>query len=114
MGREVYGALRALSGARLHFPFLARDTGFSEADLNLLFEALSSLFEHDRSAAREMSVRGLLVFEHDSALGNAPAHKLFDLVRIEGPETPRLFTDYMVTIPTEGDLPSGVTLRRIV
>ena len=115
MGRKYtvpYGLYRAHGFIS---PFLARDTGFAQGDLDLLFEALSTLFEFDRSAARgEMTVRGLFVFEHDSSLGNAPAHKLFDLVRIEGPETPRLFSDYTVTVPSEGDLPSGVSLRRIV
>ena len=115
MGRKYtvpYGLYRAHGFVS---PFLAQDTGFGQADLDLLFEALTSLFEFDRSAARgEMSVRGLLVFEHDSALGNAPAHKLFELVQIKGPDAPRLFSDYAVTIPSEADLPSGVTLRRIV
>ena len=98
MGRKhtvPYGLYRAHGFVS---PFLAKDTGFTQADLDLLFEALSALFEHDRSAARgEMSVRGLLVFEHDSALGNAPAHKLFDMIQIEGAETPRQFADYKVT-----------------
>jgi CRISPR-associated protein Csd2 len=95
--------------------FLAKDTGFTSADLDLLFEALSNLFEHDHSAARgEMAVRGLFVFEHESALGNAPSHKLFDLIRIEGPEMVRSFADYRLTVPGPGDLPPGVTLRRIV
>jgi CRISPR-associated protein Csd2 len=115
MGRKYtvpYGLYRAHGFVS---PFLAHDTGFAQADLDLLFEALSSLFEFDRSAARgEMTVRGLFVFEHDSALGNAPAHKLFESVQIKGPETPRLFSDYTVTTPAEGDLPSGVSLRRIV
>jgi CRISPR-associated protein Csd2 len=115
MGRKhtvPYGLYRAHGFVS---PFLAKDTGFTQADLDLLFEALSALFEHDRSAARgEMSVRGLLVFEHDSALGNAPAHKLFDMIQIEGAETPRQFSDYKVTVPSEGDLPPGVTLRCIV
>ncbi|MEI9972534.1 MAG: type I-C CRISPR-associated protein Cas7/Csd2 [Ignavibacteriota bacterium] len=115
MGRKYtvpYGLYRAHGFVS---PFLAHDTGFAQADLDLLFEALSSLFEFDRSAARgEMTVRGLFVFEHDSALGNAPAHKLFESVQIEGPETPRLFSDYTVTTPAVGDLPSGVSLRRIV
>jgi CRISPR-associated protein Csd2 len=115
MGRKYtvpYGLYRAHGFIS---PFLAQDTGFVQADLDLLFEALSSLFEFDRSAARgEMAVRGLFVFEHDSALGNAPAHKLFELVRIEGPQTPRSFSDYTVTTPSAGDMPSGVSFRRVV
>jgi CRISPR-associated protein Csd2 len=96
-------------------PFLAKDTGFSQTDRDLLFEAFYNLFEFDRSAARgEMAVRGLFVFEHDSALGNAPAHKLFDMIHIEGPTTPRAFSDYTVTTPSPGDLPAGVSLRQLV
>ncbi|HUE02855.1 MAG TPA: type I-C CRISPR-associated protein Cas7/Csd2 [Bryobacteraceae bacterium] len=96
-------------------PFLAKDTGFSQADFDVLLQSLEHLFDHDRSAARaEMEVRGLYVFDHDSALGNAPAHKLFDLIRIDGPATPRSFSDYAVAIPMESDMPVGVTLRRIV
>jgi CRISPR-associated protein Csd2 len=96
-------------------PFLAADTGFSQADFDVLLQSLEHLFDHDRSAARgEMEVRGLYIFDHDSALGNAPAHKLFDLIRIEGPATPRSFSDYTVAVPTEGELPAGVKLRRIV
>jgi len=62
---------------------LSERTGFSEADLELLFEALGNMFEHDRSAARgEMAVRKLIIFKHQCALGNAPAHALFDRVRV--------------------------------
>lgn len=59
--------------------FLAKQTGFDQADLELYWQALSQMFEHDRSAARgEMATRGLYVFEHQTELGNAPAHTLFD------------------------------------
>ncbi|MDR3703528.1 MAG: type I-C CRISPR-associated protein Cas7/Csd2 [Candidatus Sulfopaludibacter sp.] len=96
-------------------PFLARDTGFVQSDLDLLLQSMEHLFDHDRSASRgEMEVRSLLVFEHATALGNAPAHKLFDMVRIAGPATPRAFSEYEVTIPADADLPSGVSLRQIV
>jgi CRISPR-associated protein Csd2 len=115
MGRKYtvpYGLYRAHGFIS---PYLAKDTGFSQSDRDLLFEALSNLFEFDRSAARgEMSVRGLYVFEHDSALGSAPAHKLFDTIRIEGPATPRAFSDYTVNHPSPGELPPGVSLRQIV
>lgn len=96
--------------------FLAKQTKFSDTDLNLLWEALGSMFEHDRSAARgEMTTRGLYIFKHDSELGNAPAHKLFDLIQVkrsngnDGP--PRTFGDYSVTLPTEGPVKNfqGVT-----
>jgi len=91
-------------------PFLAKDTGFSPDDYKLLLQALTYMFEHDRSAARgEMSVRGLGVFEHETALGNAPAHQLFDLLRVEGPDVPRSFAEYSVTRPDS--LPAGVAFH---
>ncbi|MBM3747332.1 MAG: type I-C CRISPR-associated protein Cas7/Csd2 [Acidobacteria bacterium] len=97
-------------------PFLAQNTGFGQADLEILLEALTHMFEHDRSAARgEMAVRGLYVFEHESALGNAPAHRLFELIQVEGPERPRSFPEHRVKLPPEtGTVPAGVTLKRIV
>lgn len=83
-------------------PFLAKDTGFSEQDYQLLLDSLTHLFDHDRSAARgEMSVRGLGLFEHATPLGNAPAHQLFDGIRISGPESPRSFSDYTITGPAD-------------
>ena len=94
-------------------PFLAKDTGFSGQDYELLLEALVHMFEHDRSAARgEMSVRALGAFEHESALGNAPAHKLFELIRVDGNEVPRSFSDYRVSGP--GTPPAGVNFRWVV
>lgn len=67
--------------------FLAKQTGFGDDDLELVFQALAQMFEHDRSAARgEMSTRGLYVFKHDSELGNAPAHALFDRLKVEPKE----------------------------
>ena len=67
--------------------FLAKQTGFGEDDLELVFQALSQMFEHDRSAARgEMSTRGLYVFKHESELGNAPAHALFDRLQVKPKE----------------------------
>jgi CRISPR-associated protein Csd2 len=94
-------------------PFLARDTGFSHTDYQLLLEAITQMFEHDRAAARgEMSVRGFGIFEHDSALGNAPAHELFRLIAVNGPETPRSFTEYSVS--REVKPPVGVSFRWIV
>jgi len=92
---------------------LADKTGFSDDDLELLWEALVNMFEHDRSAARGlMSSRKLFVFKHDSKMGNAPAHKLFDLIEIqraEGSTGPaRSFKDYSVSV---GAVPAGVTLE---
>ena len=93
--------------------FLAKQTGFSEDDLELLWQALAQMFEHDRSAARgEMTTRGLYVFKHDSELGNAPAHVLFERVKAERKvDVPRSFSDYEVTV-NEAALPAGVSLLR--
>lgn len=92
---------------------LAAQTGFSEDDLNLLWEALLNMFEHDRSAARGlMSTRKLIVFKHDSALGNAPAHSLFERVSVKRKDESkpaRAFSDYEVRID-DADLPPGVTV----
>lgn len=96
---------------------LAEQTGFSEDDLKLLWDALTNMFDHDRSAARgEMATRKLIVFKHDSKLGNAPSHKLFDLVSVEkncADRPPRAFTDYTVEINTNG-VPDGVELIEMV
>lgn len=102
---------------------LAERTGFSEADLDLLFEALATMFEHDHSAARgEMATRKLIVFKHGNALGNAPAHALFDRIkvgrsidgafreidsRLDNQPPARKFADYAIEIDREG-LPDGV------
>ena len=93
--------------------FLAKQTGFSEDDLELLWQSLAQMFEHDRSAARgEMATRGLYIFKHDSELGNAPAHTLFDRIKAERKvDVPRSFSDYEVTV-NEAALPAGVTLLR--
>ena len=96
---------------------LAAQTGFSDSDLDLLWEALANMFEHDRSAARgEMATRGLYVFKHDSQLGNAHAHSLFARIRPErkGEDVvPRDFADYQVSIDKE-NLPAGVSLTQVV
>lgn len=91
--------------------FLAKQTGFGEDDLQLLWQALGQMFEHDRSAARgEMATRGLYVFKHDSELGNAPAHSLFERIQIKKTvDVPRSFNDYAITVNTT-DMPTGVTL----
>jgi CRISPR-associated protein Csd2 len=93
---------------------LAKQTGFSQDDLDLLWEALANMFEHDRSAARgEMTTRELYVFEHPSPLGNAPAHALFDRATArlkDGVTAPRSFADYIVGVDST-DLPGGVTLH---
>lgn len=89
-----------------------KTTGFSEEDLQLLWQAILNMFENDHSAARgNMAVRQLIVFKHDSELGNAPAHKLFERVQIrkkEGVTAPRSYGDYTLTIDREG-FPQGVS-----
>ena len=117
MGRKYivpYGLYRAEGYVSAN---LARKTtGFSEDDLNLLWTAILNMFENDRSAARgKMAVRELIVFKHDSELGCAPAHKLFDLVKAAHKDdvtTPRSDEDYTVTVD-EAALPAGVTCTRL-
>jgi CRISPR-associated protein Csd2 len=117
MGRKYtvpYGLYLAHGFVSAH---LANLTGFSEEDMNLFWEALQNMFEHDRSAARGMmSTQGLYVFEHSTALGNAPAHKLFERIKIERkPESEgpaRSFEDYTVTVDESGL--DGVTLHKML
>ena len=98
---------------------LAERTGFSDDDLQLLWNALINMFEHDRSAARgEMAARKLIVFEHENAMGNAPAHALFDAVKVqraEGTEDrpARNFSDYRVSVDAEA-MPKGVSVRELL
>lgn len=94
-------------------PHLAAQTGFNEKDLTLFWEALNNMFEHDRSAARGlMTTQKLVVFKHDSALGNASAHSLFDRIKIEKidkAKPARKFSDYSLQVDKEG-LPQGITI----
>ena len=87
-------------------------TGFSEEDLNLLWEAIINMFEVDHSAARgNMAVRKLIVFKHENELGNAPAFQLFDRVKVhrkDGLKPARCYEDYEVLID-DNNLPEGVT-----
>ena len=116
MGRKYivpYGLYRAEGFVSAN---LARkSTGFSEDDLQLLWQAILNMFENDHSAARgKMAVRELIVFKHASELGNAPSYKLFDAVHIarnDGVEIPRSYHDYAVTV--EESLPVGVTCKRM-
>ena len=115
MGRKhivPYALYRAEGYVSAH---LAAKTGFSEEDLELLWEALINMFDHDHSAARgKMNARKLIVFKHDTALGNAPAHKLFDLVKVKRSndevKPARAFSDYIVDIE-KVNAPKGVTLE---
>lgn len=113
-----YGLYRAhgFFNPLLGRPVADGGTGVTADDLKLFWEALTHLFDLDRSASRgEMAVRGLYVFSHDNALGKAPAHKLFKLIEVpalgEG-TAPRSFEEYTVTHPSEGALETypGVTL----
>ena len=96
---------------------LASKTGFTNEDLELFWEALMNMFEHDHSAARgKMSSRKLVIFEHDTSLGNSQAHKLFDLIKVERcndesliDKPARAFTDYKISINYNGK-PDGVTI----
>jgi CRISPR-associated protein Csd2 len=115
MGRKYtvpYGLYRAHGFVSAH---LANQTGFSEEDLNLFWNSLLNMFEHDRSAARGMmATRGLYVFEHSTALGNAPAYSLFDRITVERKNTlsgpARSFEDYVVNV--NGNDLGGVNLIR--
>ena len=90
-------------------------TGFSEEDLRLLWQAILNMFENDHSAARgKMAVRELIVFRHDSELGNAPSYKLFDAVHVaRKPDVtvPRSYRDY--TVDVDANLPAGVSCERL-
>lgn len=119
MGRKYiipYGLYRAHGHISAN---LARKvTGFSEEDLTLLWEAIINMFEHDHSAARgQMALRELIVFKHEGELGNAPAHKLFDLITVkhkEGlPSPARSYADYAVEIDLDA-LPQNVDCMRMV
>jgi CRISPR-associated protein Csd2 len=115
MGRKhivPYALYRAEGYVSAH---LAAQTGFSEDDLKLLWEALANMFDHDHSAARgKMNARKLIVFKHESALGSAPAHKLFELVTVkratEAAKPPRAFSDYEVIL-NRANVPAGVAVE---
>lgn len=118
MGRKftVPYALYAAKG--VVNPYLAEQTGFGETDLELLIESLTHLFDFDASAARpagSMAVRKLILFRHSSQLGNSPAHKLYDSLKITrkpGVEFPRSIADYEVVLDTAA-IPQGVTVEEI-
>jgi len=113
MGRKnliPYGLYRCHGFISAH---LANQTGFTDDDLALFWQALAQMFDHDRSAARgTMAPQMLIVFKHATALGNAPAHKLFERITVArkpGVDAARSFGDYVVTISREG-LPAGIEL----
>lgn len=94
-----------------------KTTGFSDEDLALLWKAIINMFENDHSAARgNMAVRELIVFRHDSELGNAPSYKLFERIHVQKKDAgrvPRSYDDYEVTVDTD-NLPQGVTCQRMI
>ena len=97
---------------------LAGQTLFSEADLKILWDSIINMFEHDRSAARgEMAARKLIVFKHQDKLGNAPAHKLFELVTVKRnkseSEPVRSFTDYSISVDS-ANAPQGVEIQSLL
>lgn len=117
MGRKnliPYGLYRCHGFISAH---LAEQTGFSDDDLALFWQSLTQMFDHDRSASRgTMSPQKLVVFKHQTKLGNAPAHKLFERVTVQrnsGVDAPRSFGDYTVTINHDG-LPTGVELLELL
>ena len=116
MGRKYvvpYGLYRAEGFVSANLA--RRVTGFSEEDLQMLWQAILNMFENDHSAARgKMAVRELIIFKHASELGNAASYKLFDAVtvkKVDGVAVPRKFSDYTVTVSE--DLPEGVTCERL-
>jgi len=117
MGRKPIVPYGLYQAHGFFMPFLAKRTGFSAEDLIVLWKALQSMWDIDRTSSRGLtSCRGLYVFSHDNPLGNAPAHKLFERVAVklkDGGKPPRAFEDYMVTVD-HGDLPDGITLTTLV
>ena len=118
MGRKSivpYGLYRA--EGYISANLARRVTGFSEDDLELLWDAIVNMFENDHSAARgKMAVRELVVFKHSKELGDCPAYKLFDAVEVkknEGVEYPRKYQDYTVTIHNEC-IPESVEVKRMI
>lgn len=117
MGRKStvpYGLYKCHGFVSAH---LAADTGFTEGDLELFWEALKNMFDHDHSAARGlMAPRTLIVFEHSTALGNAPAHKLLETVKIErkaGVTVPRSFEDYTISIDKSA-IPDSIRVIELI
>jgi CRISPR-associated protein Csd2 len=117
MGRKETVPYGLYAGHGFISPYLAAQTGFSEGDLSLLWDALKGMFEQDHSSARgEMSSRRLTVFEHESPLGNAPAHSLFERLKItrkDQTRPAREFSDYLVSLDKQ-NLPAGITIRDLL
>ncbi len=117
MGRKYivpYGLYRA--EGYISANLARKTTGFSDEDLKLLWKAILNMFEFDHAAARgKMAVRDLIIFKHESELGNVPAHKLFERVAVKRNEDvsiPRGYADYTVTVQ-DNDMPEGVECLRM-
>ena len=116
MGRKAFVPYGLYLGYGFVVPHFAQQTGFSAEDLDIFWTALQSVWDVDRSANRGMlALRGLYIFSHDNALGNAPAHRLFDrivpVLKMSG-SIPRHITDYTIEV-NEMALPDGITLTRL-
>ena len=117
MGRKAilpYGLYKGVGFVNPHF---AKDTTLNAEDLTIFWQALQKMWDFDRSASRGlMAIRGLYVFTHEDGVGNAPAHTLFERVRVkrkDGIEAARQFEDYSVIVD-EKNLPGKVKLTRLV
>lgn len=114
IGRKAIVPYALYRGTGFFSPHLVEPVGLSREDLALFWLAMSRMFDYDRSAARgEMVLREVFIFTHDKPRGNAPAHKLLDLVRPSQVETPRKFADYAPVEVADTDLPTGVTLTKL-
>lgn len=116
MGRKAFVPYGLYLGYGFFVPHFAQQTGFSTEDLELFWSALQSIWDVDRSASRGMlALRGLYIFSHNNALGNAPAHRLFERLQArmaEGVQVPRHISDYTIVV-NDAELPDGVTLTRL-
>lgn len=116
MGRKAVVPYALYKGYGFVTPHFARQTGFSAEDLQLFWEGLQHAWELDRSASRGLiAFRGLYIFSHENSLGNAPAHRLLERIKVQSEEkvkAPRYITDYSVTVD-DALMPEGVTLTRI-
>ena len=116
IGRKTLIPYGLFVGYGFYSPFYAKQSGVTEADMELFWDALVNMWDLDRSSARGMmSLRGLYIFSHDKKLGNAPAHELFERIRPtldDGVASPRKFSDY--TVDVNDNLPEGVTLTRLI
>lgn len=116
MGRKALVPYGLYIGYGFVNPHFASDTGMGSDDLAIFWEALTRMWDTDRSASRGMmACRGIYIFSHQNTLGNAPAHKLFERIRVtrvDGVKAPRSFGHYRVTVG-DADLPEGITLNRL-